>query len=273
MRCPVFAKHAPSESCRWNTRCESAYYPIAGGDRSQPITAPEQWALPMCGRFSVSLPPDEVARYFQIRGPLPNFPPRYNLAPTQDAPVVRFNAEEGKRQLDLLRWGLIPSWAKDPKIGSQCINARAETMATKPAFKQAFAKGRRCIVPASGFFEWKKTAAGKQPMYITLKSGAPISFAGLWENWKDPEGNWLRSFTIITGEPNELVAPIHNRMPVILRPEDYAIWLGEKPSDADGLQAACAPYPAEDMRACPISTRVNSPRHDDPSILDEKGAA
>jgi putative SOS response-associated peptidase YedK len=141
----------------------------------------------MCGRFSVSLPPDEVARYFQVRGRLPNFPPRYNMAPTQDAPVIRFNAEEGKRQLDLMRWGLVPSWAKDLKIGSSLINARAETMATKPAFKSAFAKGRRCIVPANGFFEWQKLGDRKQPMFITLKSGAPMGLAVLWENvWSAP---------------------------------------------------------------------------------------
>jgi putative SOS response-associated peptidase YedK len=167
----------------------------------------------MCGRFSVSLPPDEVARYFRIVRPLPNFPPRYNMAPTQLAPIIRFNPETNARQLDLVRWGLIPSWAKDMKIGNQCINARAETMATKPAFKQAFAKGRRCIVPMNGFFEWKKTGGAKQPMFITLKSGEPMGVAGRWEGWKDSEGNWLRTFTIITGEPNELVAPIHNRMP------------------------------------------------------------
>jgi putative SOS response-associated peptidase YedK len=223
----------------------------------------------MCGRFSVSLPPDEVGRYFKVTGPLPNFPPRYNMAPTQLAPVVRFNPETKARSLDLLRWGLIPSWAKDPKIGNQCINARVETMATKPAFKQAFAKGRRCIVPANGFFEWKKTGGAKQPMFITLKSGEPMAMAGLWENWKDPEGNWLRTFTIVTGEPNELVAPIHNRMPVILRPENFALWLGEEPADPPALQAACEPFPADLMRAYQISTRVNSPRNDDAAILEE----
>jgi putative SOS response-associated peptidase YedK len=223
----------------------------------------------MCGRFSVSLPPEEVARYFQVTGRLPNFPPRYNMAPTQEAPVIRLNPDTAKRQLDLLRWGLVPSWAKDPKIGNKLINARAETMATKPAFKTAVAKVRRCIVPANGFFEWQKLGDRKQPMFITLKSGAPMGLAGLWENWKDPEGQWLRTFTIVTGEPNELVAPIHNRMPVILRPEDYPIWLGEKPADADALSAACTPIPAEDMRAYPISTRVNSPRNDDVGILEE----
>jgi putative SOS response-associated peptidase YedK len=223
----------------------------------------------MCGRFSVSLPPDEVARYFRISGPLPNFPPRYNMAPAQLAPIVRFNPETNTRQLDLVRWGLIPSWAKDMKIGSNLINARVETVATKPAFKGACAKGRRCIVPANGFFEWQKLGDRKQPMFITLKSGAPMGMAGLWENWKDPQGNWLRSFTIITGDPNELVAPVHNRMPVILRPDDYGLWLGETPADPEALRAACTPYPAEDMRAYPISTRVNSPKNDDADLLKE----
>jgi putative SOS response-associated peptidase YedK len=223
----------------------------------------------MCGRFSVSLPPEEVARYFQITGGLPNFPPRYNMAPTQEAPVIRLNPETGKRQLDLLRWGLVPSWAKDVKVGSRLINARAETMANRAAFKAAFTKGRRCIVPANGFFEWRTIGDRKQPMFITLRSGAPMGFAGLWENWKDPQGQWLRTFTIVTGEPNELVAPIHNRMPVILRQDDYAIWLGETPADAEALSAACRPYPAEDMRAYAISTRVNSSRNDDAGILEE----
>jgi putative SOS response-associated peptidase YedK len=223
----------------------------------------------MCGCFSVSLPPDEIGRYFRVSGPLPNFPPRYNLAPTQLAPVVRFNPETRTRQLDLLRWGLIPSWARDSRIGNQCINARMETIATRPAFRQAFAKGRRCIVPASGFFEWKKTGGAKQPMFITLTSGEPMGMAGLWENWKDPDGNWLRTFTIVTGEPNELVASIHNRMPLILRPEHFGIWLGEAPADDEALRAACMPYPADKMRADPISTRVNSPGNDDPDVLKE----
>jgi putative SOS response-associated peptidase YedK len=162
----------------------------------------------------------------------------------------------------------VPSWAKDIKVGSKLINARAKTMASKPAFKQAFAKGRRCIVPANGFFEWQTLDDRKQPMFITLKSGTPMGLAGLWENWKDPQGNWLRTFTIVTGEPNEPVASIHNRMPVILRSEDYGLCLGETPADAEALKSACALYPAEDMRAYPISTRVNSPRNDDAGILE-----
>lgn len=178
----------------------------------------------MCGRYASAIPPDELIRHFRIETPLPDFPPRYNLAPTQDAPVVRWNPEARRRQIDLLRWGLIPSQAKDPKVGASLINARVETLASKPAFKAAFAK-RRCIVPATGFFEWRKTPNSKEPMFITLRSGAPMGFAGLWENWKDPDGRWIRTFVIVTGPPNELVAPIHNRMPVVLRPRDYGLWL------------------------------------------------
>lgn len=224
----------------------------------------------MCGRYASSTPPDELIRHFRIEAPLPNFPARYNLAPTQDAPVVRWNPEARRRQIDLLRWGLIPSWAKDPKVGASLINARVETLASKPAFKAAFAK-RRCIVPATGFFEWRKTANGKEPMFITLRSGAPMGFAGLWENWKDPEGHWIRTFVIVTGPPNELVAPIHNRMPVVLRPQDYGLWLGETPSDPDALEEACTPFPAEEMKAYPVSRAVNNVRNDDPSILEARG--
>jgi len=209
-----------------------------------------------------------VGRLFGIRGPFPNFPARYNLAPTQDGPVVRLNPETRQRQMDLLRWGLIPSWAKEAKIGNSLINARAETVATKPAFRNAFAKGRRCLVAADGFYEWKKDEDGtKQPWRITMKSGGPFAFAGLWENWKDPEGNWVRTFTIITTGPNELMERIHNRMPVILHPDNFGHWLGEKDAPADFLLGLLEPYPAEEMTAYPVSTRVNSPKNEGPELI------
>ena len=222
----------------------------------------------MCGRYSTTLPPEQIGRLFGAHGPLPNFPPRYNLAPTQPAPVVRFNPQTGRRQIDLLRWGLIPSWAKDPKIGHTLINARAETIAIKPAFKTAFAKGRRCLVAADGFYEWKKTDRGpKQPWRIAMKSGAPFAFAGLWENWKDPTGSWVRTFTIVTTEANTLMRPIHDRMPVIIAPEHFAHWLGERDASPEFLLGLCAPYPADEMTAYPVSTRVNSPSVDDPDLI------
>jgi len=222
----------------------------------------------MCGRYSASLPPEQIGRLFGVDGPLPNFPARYNLAPTQDAPVVRRNPKTQRRQVDLLRWGLIPSWAKESKVGNSLINARAETIATKPAFRTAFARGRRCLVAADGFYEWKKSGNGlKQPWRITMKGGAPFAFAGLWENWRDPAGHWIRTFTIITTEPNELMRPIHIRMPVIIAPENYAHWLGERDASPDFLLGMCAPYPAEEMTAYPVSTRVNSPKSEGPELI------
>ncbi|WP_119462925.1 SOS response-associated peptidase [Rhodospirillaceae bacterium SYSU D60014] len=222
----------------------------------------------MCGRYTHALTWREIVRLYRITEPpaerAPNLEPRYNMAPTQQAPVVRYNPETGGRSLDLLRWGLVPHWAKDMTIGNKLINARADGIDTKPSFRSAFAK-RRCLVLASGFYEWKKEGANKQPYAITLMDGS-MCFAGLWENWKTPEGDWLRTFTIITTEANDLVAPIHNRMPVILDPADHAVWLGEQPAEAEELKALLRPYPAEKMTAYPVSSRVNSPKNDDPQV-------
>jgi len=169
----------------------------------------------MCGRVVQKTPLGEIRVLFETVNPIPNTAPTYNGAPTDNLPVVHLD-RDGRRSLDLLRWGLIPYWAKDKAIGPRCINAMAETVATKPAFRDAFAH-RRCLVPADFFYEWKKTAAGKQPYAIGLADGTPMAFAGLWERWKDPAAcDVLHTFTIITGSPNELCAPIHNRMPVIL---------------------------------------------------------
>jgi putative SOS response-associated peptidase YedK len=195
--------------------------------------------------------------------------PRYNIAPTQPVAVV---PNDGKNRLDFFTWGLIPSWAKDPEIGSRMINARGETLAEKPAFRAAFRR-RRCLVLADGFYEWKKIpdSKSKTPMYIRLESGKPFAFAGLWEIWNSKDGSTILSCTIITTEPNELVSDIHNRMPVILHPDSYSLWLDPGEPDARQLTGLLKPYPAELMAAYPVSTLVNNPRHESPSMIVPAG--
>ena len=224
----------------------------------------------MCGRYTHKLSWRQIAALYRLADPpygAPNLEPRYNMAPTQDAPVVRYNTQTGARSLDMLRWGLIPHWAKDPSVGNRLINARAETVASKPSFRAAF-RERRCLVPASSFFEWKREGKAKQPYAIALKGGEPLSFAGLWENWKNPEGEWVRTFTIVTTEANELLRPLHDRMPASLDPADHAVWLGEQPAGPDVLLALLRPYPLERMELWPVSTKVNSPKNDGPDLLD-----
>jgi putative SOS response-associated peptidase YedK len=223
----------------------------------------------MCGRFLLSKSPDEIARWFATRNATPNSRPRYNIAPTQDVLAVRFNPETSERTLDALWWGLVPYWAKDVKIGYSLINAKAETVAEKPAFREAF-KSRRCLIAADGFYEWKKFDAKiKQPYAITLKNRSVFGFAGLWERWKDKaSGEVLRSCTIITTTPNEVCAPIHDRMPVIVAPEDYGKWLGEQEADPVRLLQTLKPFPAEAMMAFPVDARVGNVKNDDADLLD-----
>lgn len=222
----------------------------------------------MCGRYHSATPPELIRGWFRVLGPLPNWRPTWNAAPTQSLPVVRFNPQTGARSLDLLRWGLVPSWAKDPKIGAKMINARAETVATLPAFRKAFAR-RRCIVPADGFYEWSTTDAGKVPYAVgPAEAGTIWGFAGLWEGWKNEAGKWLRSFTILTTTANEALRRIHERMPVILPPEAYGRWLGEEPAEPDELQGLLKPCPPEAVRAWTVSPRVNSVRNDDATLVD-----
>ena len=226
----------------------------------------------MCGRYSLTTPAEAMQRLFSFLGPLPNLPARYNIAPTQMAPVVRARAAQpGTRELVSLRWGLVPFWAKDATIGSRLINARAEGLAEKPSFRAAV-RTRRCLVPADGFYEWQAAAKGKRPYRIGLAGGTPeamppFAFAGLYERWtKAADGVPLETFTIVTTEANALLRPIHERMPVILPPADHAAWL----DPATPLEAAMAllrPYPAEAMLAYPISTRVNSVRFDDAACI------
>jgi putative SOS response-associated peptidase YedK len=225
----------------------------------------------MCGRFLNKLPPAETARLFRTKNVAPNYPARFNIAPTDPVLAVRWNAKTGERSLDALRWGLIPYGARDMSMSARLINARSETLATTPAFRDAFQR-RRCLIPASGFYEWRKDGKARIP-YAIVPEGAPLfAFAGLWENWRDPASSagadapWVRSCAIVTGEPNALLAPIHNRMPVILPEDAWAQWLGEAPASAAELSQLLKPYPAERMRLYPVSPRVNSVKNDDPSL-------
>ena len=219
----------------------------------------------MCGRFTLYHTPDEVAERFEAADVLET-EARYNIAPTQNVSVVTQN---GTRHLAEYHWGLIPSWAKDPAIGSKMINARAETLAEKPSFRTALAR-RRCLIPADGFYEWQAApegASGKTPTYLHRTDSGLFAFAGLWDEWHAPDGSPLRSCTIITTTPNSVAAPIHNRMPVILRPEDEAFWLDPAVTNTSDLISLLAPYPADAMEAYPVSRRVNVPMADDQELV------
>ncbi len=220
----------------------------------------------MCGRFTLRTPAHRLAEAFGVRN-LPNLAPRYNIAPSQDVAAVR-RAEDGDgRELVLLRWGLVPYWAKDPAIGNRMINARAETVAEKPAFRAAFRR-RRCLVAADGFYEWQKTADGKkQPWFIRLADDAPFAIAGLWERWKSPQGDAVESCTLITTEANETLGPIHDRMPVILAPDAWDAWLAPESASAGALTALLRPYTGDGLTAQPIGRLVNDPRSDEPACI------
>jgi putative SOS response-associated peptidase YedK len=223
----------------------------------------------MCGRFTLSTPAERLAELFGL-DEVPSLAPRYNIAPSQGAPAVRLTAE-GKRHLELLHWGLVPSWAKELSVGYRMINARAETAAEKPAFRKAM-RERRCLVLADGFYEWQKRGRGrKQPWYIALKDRRPFAFAGLWERWHPPAAEGateaapvLQSCTLLTTQPNALVAELHDRMPVILQPGDYDAWLDPAERDPEKLKPLLRAFPAEEMVAFEVSSRVSSPVNDDP---------
>ena len=218
----------------------------------------------MCGRFSFALDLDDLLAVFPEFSPPTQLQPRYNIAPTQPVPVV---ANDGQAQITFFHWGLVPSWAKEISIGEHMINARAETLAQKPSFRAAYRK-RRCLILADGFYEWQKEPGrqGKTPMYVRMASGEPFAFAGLWEAWSGQEPP-LYSCTIITTTPNELLAPIHDRMPVILPRSAYKLWLDPEDRLPSALQALLAPYPAAEMTAFPVSPRVNSPANDGPECI------
>ena len=218
----------------------------------------------MCGRFALIVDASVLADVFDVDPPI-DLKPRFNIAPTQKTAVVRQDSQ-GARECRMLRWGLIPSWAKDEKIGARMINARSETAAEKPSFRSAI-KSRRCLVPASGFYEWVKGPDGKQPHFIHFADARPFAFAGLWERWSKGTDGPLDTFTILTTTPNDLLANLHDRMPVILPPESYATWLKPEPLAHDRLQQLMAPHPANGMAAYPVSTHVNRPANDDPECI------
>ncbi|MCA9941530.1 MAG: SOS response-associated peptidase [Anaerolineales bacterium] len=218
----------------------------------------------MCGRFTLAAATEDVAAQFAL-AEMPPLAPRYNIAPTQPVAVVRV-AANGQRELTYLHWGLIPSWAKDPGMGARMINARAETVAEKPSFRAAF-RYRRCLVPASGFYEWRKLNGKKQPMYIMARDGGVWGIAGIWERWIASDGSEVESCAILTTEPNELLRPIHNRMPLIIPPEQYTAWLDPHSQRPDMVQPLLQPYPAANMSAYPVSTLVNSPFNDSPDCI------
>jgi putative SOS response-associated peptidase YedK len=218
----------------------------------------------MCGRFSLIATSAELAAHYQLDN-LPYIQPRYNIAPTQPVAAVRLAPDSGVREWTHLQWGLVPSWSKDPTVGSRMINARAETAPEKPSFRSAF-KRRRCLIPASGFYEWMALDGGKQPMYIHRAEGDLMSLAGLWEYWQSPDGSELETCTILTTGPNALMEPIHNRMPVVLEPDDYTTWL-DVDTPTDQLMHLLRPAPAGFLAAHPVSTTVNNPRNEDPACI------
>lgn len=217
----------------------------------------------MCGRYTLHHDASQLALRFAVQETRADVPERYNIAPTQPVAVVTVNSP---RTLQMMRWGLIPSWAKDPAIGNKLINARAETLAEKPSYKTALIR-RRCLIPADGFYEWKPAGNGKQPMYIHRRDDALFAFAGLWEEWRSPEGDTVRSCTIITTTPNDLMASIHNRMPAILRPEEEAAWLDNTTQSAPDLLQLLRPYPESAMEAYAVSKMVNAPTVDTPDCI------
>ena len=219
----------------------------------------------MCGRFTLTIDPAELRDAFGNYSFPPHFAPRFNIAPTQ--PVLAIPGD-GSRKADFFLWGLIPSWAKDATIGNRLINARAETLAEKPAFRGSF-KHKRCLILADGFYEWKALPGTrtKMPYFVFLKSRQVFALAGLWDEWSGPDGSQVRSCTIITTAPNQFMAPIHNRMPVILPPEQYAEWLDPATQTTESLSAILQPYPPEEMAAHTVSTLVNNPKNDLPECV------
>jgi len=225
----------------------------------------------MCGRFTSTTPASELADFFHAETDLTDGPPNYNVTPTSDVKVVIAD-ESGRRRLDSMSWGLVPNWAESPAIGSRLINARSETVATKPSFRSAFRR-RRCLIPVDGFYEWVVVPERrkKQPVLISSVDGRPLAFAGIWEQWvRETEAgvDGLRSCSIITGPPNELIAPLHDRMPMILTEEQWSPWLDPAATDSDALQSILRPLPSADLQWWPVSLRVNDVRNDDATLID-----
>ncbi len=219
----------------------------------------------MCGRYTLKSPIHILAEEFGITGPLPEVRPSYNVAPGRNVAAV-LDGGDGGRRLEVLKWGLVPSWAKDPGIGNRMINARSETAAEKPSFRKAM-KERRCLILADGFYEWRKMGNGKQPYHARMADGRPFAFAGLWERW-ERDGEELRTCAILTTGANDLMRPVHDRMPVILPREEYEMWLDPELRDPAPLLPLLAPYPSEAMTVYPVSRAVNRPSNDGPACVE-----
>jgi putative SOS response-associated peptidase YedK len=217
----------------------------------------------MCGRYASFLPPELIARLFGTTNPLPNLKPTWNMAPRMDAPVVRLHPQTRERHLDLLTWGFVPAFTKSLKEARRPINARAETVASTGMFRAAFAK-RRCLVPAAAFYEWRADPGGKTPFAVARADGDPMAFAGLWEGWRSPEGDILRSFVILTTAANAQLSVLHSRMPVVLERADWAAWLGEAEGDPAALLRASAEGV---LRLWAVDRRVGNVRNDGPELL------
>lgn len=219
----------------------------------------------MCGRFTLTADQDSFEDRFSLTGFDLGWVPSFNIAPTQEVLTVTNDGSENRPEL--MRWGLVPSWAKDPKIGNRMINARSETLTEKPSFRTAF-KRRRCLIPADGFYEWKREGKAKKPMLITANPGGLFAFAGLWETWKQPDGSWLLTCAIITTSANEFMTSIHGRMPVILPREFEASWLDPEEQDTAMLSELLLPYDSDRMEGYEVSTLVNSPRNNFPEVIE-----
>ena len=215
----------------------------------------------MCGRYRLSRRKRVIEEYFNAVAE-EEWTPRYNIAPTQPVPVIRQNPKEPVRELSIIRWGLIPSWARDSSGAAKMINARSETAGSKPAFRDAL-KSRRCLIPADGFYEWQRTAKSKQPFCFEVNDGQSFAFAGLWDRWKSPDGTWIRTCSILTTTPNAVTSPVHDRMPVILDPDSYDLWLDPGMTDVEAATDLLKPCDAQLMRRYPVSTRINHVTNDD----------
>lgn len=217
----------------------------------------------MCGRYRLSRRKQIIEERFDTAAWQDDWSPRYNIAPTQPVPVIRHHPKEPIRHLSLMKWGLIPHWAKDASAAASTINARSETAATRPAFRDPL-KFRRCLIPADGFYEWKRTGTSKQPFCFEVDEGELFAFAGLWDGWKDAEGRWIKTCSILTTTPNAVTSAVHDRMPVILQCGDYDLWLDPGMTDVQVVSELLKPYDARMMRVYPVSPRINHVANDDP---------
>jgi putative SOS response-associated peptidase YedK len=218
----------------------------------------------MCGRYAITSAPEAIRALFQYLEQ-PNFPPRYNVAPTQPVPIVRLS--EGVRSFALVRWGLIPAWVKDPRTFSLIINARGESVLERPAFRNAMQR-RRCLFPADGFYEWRQEGGVRQPSFVRARAGGPLAFAGLWESWTGPNGEEMETAAIVTTRANRTLAPLHDRMPVVVAPEAFDFWLDGRKVDAETAAALIAPAPEDLLEAYAVSPAVNRVANDSPELIE-----